>query len=378
MKQYRISDCRETIRLIGRTYLDKEQEIIYFNWTCSGMEFEFTGNYLLAQCYAVSAVEYDGIPPQAPQRTVWPWIAVFLDNEEIPIRRMEISKEQETAIIFASERIETHKIRIIKLSENAKGKVGIGSFFMEGSITNTRHIAEKRKLIEFIGDSITCGFGNETQEKERFFYPGEENGWMSHAAVTARILQADFNMICVSGITVGEGMGVINWPLIPMKSIYPYTDRLFEENQKKNNPLTEWDFTQWIPDFIVINLGTNDSTLISMEDDNRKGEIKFERNYYEFLQLVRKLNGPKPLILCALGSMDYYLYANLEKTVERYAEDTKDTKVKCFKYGKIKLQEGYGACGHPSMSTQIRMGTELADFIRQLCTLEETGPNVHI
>jgi lysophospholipase L1-like esterase len=365
MKQYKISECRDKIRLIGRTYLDTEQEIVYFNWTCSGMEFEFTGNYLLAQFYAVSAVEYDGIPPIAPERRVWPWIAVFLDNVEVPIRRLEISAEQETAIIFASEKIETHKIRIIKLSENAKGKVGISSFFMEGSITNSIPNAEKRKCIEFIGDSITCGFGNETQEKERFFYPGEENGWMSHAAVAARILHADISMICVSGITVGEGIGKIKWPLIPMRSLYPYTDRLYEENQKKSN-FTEWDFNQWIPDFIVINLGTNDSTVISLEGDNRKGELNFEKNYYEFLQLVRRLNGPKPVLLCTLGSMDYYLYANLEKVVEKYSKDTKDTRVTCFKYGKIKLQEGYGACGHPSMSTQTRMGTELADFIGQL------------
>ncbi|WFR59041.1 GDSL-type esterase/lipase family protein [Anaerocolumna sp. AGMB13025] len=366
MKQYRIAECLNQIRLIGRTYQDMEQEIIYFNWTCSGMEFEFTGTCLLAQVYAVPADEYDGIPPIAPKRRVFPWIAVFLDEEEVPIRRMEISSEQETVIIFASERIETHKIRIIKLSENAKGKVGIGSFSMEGSITKLLCNTDKRRSMEFIGDSITCGFGNETQEKERFFYSGEENGWMSHAAVAARLLQADFNMICVSGITVGEGIGKIKWPLNPMQSLYPYTDRLYEESQKNNNSLTEWNFKLWIPDLIVINLGTNDSTVISMEGDYRKGEINFERNYYEFLQLVRRLNGPKPVLLCTLGSMDYYLYENLEKAVENYTKDTKDTKVKCFKYGKIKLQEGYGACGHPSMSTQIRMGTELADYIKEL------------
>ncbi len=364
MRQLMLGECRDKIRWIGRTYEEKEQQVTYFNWTGSGLEFEFMGNYLLAEFYAYSSIEYDGIPPEAPQRIIWPWIAVFLDDEEEPLRRVEISHEKETCLIFASERIETHKIKIIKLTENAKGKTGIRSIFMEGTLKALRPDAKDKKYLEFIGDSITCGFGNETTERDRFFYSGEENGWLSHAAVAARLLWADYSIISVSGITAGEGIGQVKWPLTPMNKIYPYTDRILEDLLGRKKPYTEWVFKRRTPDIIVINLGTNDSSLIAFEDDNARGEANFERNYCALIRTVRELNGPKPLIICALGPMDYYLYSNIEKAVHNYTLASEDNNIACFRYGKARLHEGFGACGHPSAATQIRMGTELADYIR--------------
>jgi lysophospholipase L1-like esterase len=363
MNQLTIVDCKDKIRWIGRTYDETEQKVTYFNWTCAGLEFEFTGNYLLAEVCAYSAIEFEGMTPNAPKRVIWPWIAVFLDDGEEPIRRMEIGHEQETCLIYASEQIETHRIKIIKITENAKGKVGIKSFLMEGEMNSIPQDNQSKRYIEFIGDSITCGFGNETTEKERFFYSGEENGWMSHAAIAARKLQFDYSIVAASGITVGEGIGVMKWPLSPMNQTYQYTDRYLEEVLESKEPFKEWDFTMRIPDIIIINLGTNDSSLIAFEGDYDKGEYNFENNYYSFIKNIRELNGPKPLIICALGSMDYYLYSNIEKTVARYSTETMDENIKCFRYGKINFLEGYGAAGHPSVASHKRMGEELANYI---------------
>ena len=36
--------------------------------------------------------------------------------------------------------------------------------------------------MEFIGDSITCGFGNEAPHRDSLFDTGEENGWDTWAA----------------------------------------------------------------------------------------------------------------------------------------------------------------------------------------------------
>lgn len=363
MKQLLISEWRERFKWIGRTFEEIEQSITYFNWSCSGVEFEFTGDHLLAEFVAIPAIEFDGMPPNAPTRVVWPWIAVFLDGAEEPLRRMEINHEKEVCLLFTSNQVETHKIKIIKLTENAKGKIGIRSLLTEGTINELPQDSTDKLYIEFIGDSITCGFGNETTERDRFFYSGEENGWMSHAAVAARKLQADFSIISVSGITIGKGIGVMNWPLMPMMQIYPYTDCLLEEVLGKKASYTKWDFTARIPDIIVLNLGTNDSSLIAFEGDNEKGERNFEVNYFSFLKSLRELNGPDALIICALGSMDYYLYSNIEKAVTKYSAITKDYNLKCFKYGKIVFQEGFGACSHPSEITQHRMGKELAQFL---------------
>lgn len=366
MKQLNVSDCKDKLSFIGRTFEKTKQDVIFFNWTCSGMEFEFTGKYLLAEFFVYSSVEFDGFTPNAPKRIIWPWIAVFLDDEEEPFRRIEINRERDTRLIFSSERAETHKIKILKISENAKGKTGIRSFLMDGDINPIRQDTRNKLYIEFIGDSITCGFGNETAERDRLFYSGEENGWMSHAAVAARKMSADYGIISVSGITAGHGIGKVKWPLVPMTELYPYTDRLLEESMDKVKSFTAWDFKIRTPDIIVINLGTNDSSLISMENDDKKGQENFKSNYYGFLEDIRKLNGPKPIIICALGPLDYYLYSDIEMTAAKFSSDRSDHNIRCFRYGKIKLEEGFGACGHPSMATQLRMGSELADFMKRM------------
>lgn len=368
MKQIIVSEWKDRFKWIGRTFEDIERNVTYFNWSCSGVEFEFTGNYLIGEFVAISATEFDGLPPKAPTRVIWPWIAVFLDDSQEPYKRIEINHEKEEILLFASEQTETHKIRIIKLTENAKGKVGIRSLLAEGTINDLPEESKDKLQIEFIGDSITCGFGNETTDRDRFFYSAEENGWVSHVAVAARMLQADYSIISVSGITLGKGIGVMKWSLTPMMQIYPYTDYLLEEVLGKKEGYIRWNFTARTPDVIVLNLGTNDSNLIAFEGDTEKGERNFENNYFGFLKSLRELNGADALIICALGSMDYYLYSNIEKAVMKYSAITKDYNVKCFRYGKIVFQEGFGACSHPSAITQLRMGKELAEYLSRMLT----------
>ena len=80
---------------------------------------------------------------------------------------------------------------------------------------------------------------------------------------------------------------------------------------------------------------------------------------------VRALNGPDTLIACTLGTMDYYLWDRLRDAVEAYKRETGDEKVILFKYVAINIMtEGYGAAGHPSLKTHLRMGRELAHLLK--------------
>ena len=75
--------------------------------------------------------------------------------------------------------------------------------------------------------------------------------------------------------------------------------------------------------------------------------------------------GKDTLIVCSLGSMDYFLYDRLKAAVEEYKADTGDERVFAFKYLPINnMSEGVGAGGHPSMKTHLRMGKELAFRLR--------------
>jgi lysophospholipase L1-like esterase len=298
-------------------------------------------------------------------RETWPYAAVFVDGKEEPEQYFEIRGTAKQYIIFSCNSEETHTITIRKMTENPKGKLSISRFYTDGIIEKIEE-GTKKLSIEFIGDSITCGFGNLSCEKDRLFYSADENGWLSHAAVAARKLEAEFSIISYSGISITKGIGNMEWYCSSMPELYPYTDRLIEEHYGKQASYEEWDFNQSKPDVIVLNLGTNDATVIDFNGDNIRGIQKFEEDYYQFLRMIREKNGPEPWIICTLGSMDYYLYDNILKVAELFATENKDTRIRCFKYGRIRITDGYGACGHPNIKTQLRMGNEIAEYISEL------------
>ncbi len=364
MKIIDIKECTDKLQKLGRIYEGVNQEL-FINWTCSGLRFHFQGTCLLAELGALSSDEYENpFDKASPSRKTWPYVAVFLDEQEEPVRYFEVNDSQKNYLLYSSDQEEAHTITIRKMSENQKGKLSINKFITDGLIESAEDMKSKLK-IEFIGDSITCGFGNLSNDRNRLFYSADENGWMSHAAIAARKLEAQFSIISCSGIALSKGIGNISWGLPSMPELYPYTDRMIEEQQGTNS-YTEWDFTGNKPDIIVLNLGTNDISLIEFNGELEAGIQRFEEDYEQFLRLLREKNGAEPFIICALGSMDYYLYDNIEKVVQRFSKEKDDHRISCFKYGRIRLTEGFGACAHPSLPTHLRMGEELAAYIKAL------------
>nr|WP_288978156.1 SGNH/GDSL hydrolase family protein [uncultured Blautia sp.] len=352
----RIENWKETIEELGRI-VTTEEGIPYLGWTNSGMRFSYTGSCLMAELEPICAVEgEDG-------RKTWPYLAVFYDDRTEPEFIFEVKDSKRAYLIFGSETSETHRITIRKVTENLKGKIGVKGFLGDGGIKKVP--GTKKIQIEFIGDSITCGFGNMTDDRDRAFYAADENGWMSHAAVAGRILEAEVHMISCSGISLTAGIDKKSWDFQDMSTIYPYTDCLLQQ-YFGDEEMVPWDFASHPSDVIVVNLGTNDAAAINLCGDIRKGTDLFENEYYDFLELLRKKNGKDSWIICALGPLDYYLYDIIEKAANRYAEDKDDNKIRCFKYMKVRAGEGYGACSHPSLATQKRMGQEIAEYIRTL------------
>ena len=365
LKRVEIREITDRIRTFGRTYQDDEDGILYFDWTCSGVEFLFKGTCLTASFRAMCSEETDGTDPitgKQKKREVWPWAAVFADGSDRPQYRFEIGETGKNQMIWFSSREETHRIKIVKLTENLKTFLGLESLYMDGELLPLPD-RQKRKKIEFIGDSITCGFGNETEEKDRLFYSGEENGWFSHAAIAARKLEMDWNMICVSGICTGKRR-IIPMPYA-MKDLYVYTDRILEEKLGKKE-LQKWDFAGSPSDYVVINLGTNDATGIAADPEPEEEREKFCGDYTELLKMIRQCNGPGTQIICALGSMNYYLYPDIMDTVKRYCAGTGDKKISCFRYLPMDMADPVGACGHPHRVTHEKMAEELARYLNSM------------
>lgn len=378
MEKYNMLELGEKVKLYGRCFRDEQAGILYADWTCGGFEVRFKGTRLLVSLVAFPDTHMEMIPGDIPgsQEMLtypeWPHLAVVLDGGEKPYKRIGLTGNRDTVCLFESEEEELHTIRVVKLTENFRTQVGYQTLFAEGSLESPA--AEGNlKRIEFIGDSITCGFGNGTHDGSRPFFTAEENGWMTHGAIAARLMGWEASFICVSGISVHRQSEIIP---VAMDEIYSYTDKPLEEKlgRREEENFAVWGFEEHPVDYIVLNLGTNDAAGILLSGNREKAEEEFSVNYRRFLETLRERNGVNTVIICALGSIDYYIYDNIQRIVSTYAEETGDDRIFCMKYTKMLFGgKDVGACFHPSEEMQGKMAAELTEVLKKCEAAMFTG-----
>ena len=401
----------------GRTWQDGD--VLHLNWSCAGVEFTFHGTSLAARFAAYSSEEIDGVPfdANAPRRPVWPCAAVFLDGADVPVRTFAVEQPEADVPLLAFAAPQTHRVRLVKLTENFKTGLSFCGLLLEGEIlpetapaaAGTQNAAADMRnatgpqnaagtqnaqnaqntqnapaaaggsepagaalrsaaapgaqmRLECIGDSITCGFGNASREPSRFFYAHEENGWLAYGPRAARALGMDVSLVCISGITLAPHEA---FPMpYCIRDLYRCTDRPGAEKLHPAAAPQPWDFAAARPDYIVLDLGTNDANAVLLSADPEAEERGFERDYAEFLHTLRACNGPQARIFCALGSMDYYLWDAILRAVRAYQAETGDENVRCLKFHKMSFLDAPGAAGHPGMATHEKMAAQLAAAVR--------------
>ena len=134
---------------------------------------------------------------------------------------------------------------------------------------------KKRPRIEFIGNSITCGYGNEAQSEKDSFADSTSNFAKSFAGITIKNLDAISMVVARSGIGIYKNYGdTITGSRWPMPRVY--------ENALINDTTTKWDFSQFKPDIVVLGLGTNDLS------ENNYNYEKFAVSYIAFVKQIRQ------------------------------------------------------------------------------------------
>ena len=357
----KIKELLPVLKINGRTIYDEEKEALFCNWTCSGVSFGLKGKEIKVKVIVFSN-QVPGLPNMPQPPADWPCIALAIDEKGELAFRQEL-KEDCWLTLWHSETVEDHEFRILKPSENARGKLGIVEIEVDGEMYK---IDNKKKRIEIVGDSITCGFGNESMKDAFAFHTIEENGWSTYAAQASRELGYDFSMICESGINAAKPEHPL-WQMHAMEDIYQYTDELYDS--QFNRELNKWDFEKNHNDIVVLNLGTNDANPIKFYRDFNEiepNEKWFHKKYKEFIKQVRELNGKDTYICCSLGSIDYYLYHHIKEVVNEIKEETHDERLCCFEYIPMNtMMEGTGAAGHPSQKTHDRMAKEFVSYIKK-------------
>lgn len=348
-----IKPTENNVKILGRT--KTINDTLYIDYSCSGIEFNFTGSKLdITLCSNCN--DYDE-PFKA-------YAAVSINDSEIPSKRFVIDSEEKNYTLYESEKVETVKFRLLKMSEAAFAKLGIKDITIY-DFKDIKKTENSSRKIEFIGDSITCGYGNEGRLDVDVFKTSQENPWLNYASKAARAVDADYNLVAWSGIGIISSYteeDVPNDELL-MPKLYKYTDMDLDKILGKSESSYElWDNSRFAPDLIVINLGTNDFSYAK----NIKERIEsFEKGYFNFLKQVRQAN-PCSKILCILGVMGDDLYPSVEKCVTCFSKEFHDNNICSMHLAPQNEADGIGTDSHPSLKTHDKLSITLSEKIKEL------------
>lgn len=180
-----------------------------------------------------------------------------------------------------------HTVRIFTYGQHSRPV--ISGFSLDEGATLLEPV--KRPSIEFVGDSVTEGYTGENADSHI----------LSYAHLTAEQLGYDRNIVALGGITITPGYGYFS-----DKS--GMVNRYFKaEMYGENAP--DWDTALFVPDMLVINLGTNDRGQASSQ--------KITESYMEFLKKLRAAYPRTPLFVMVPFCHDAQLTVAVEKVVEK-------------------------------------------------------------
>jgi hypothetical protein len=229
-----------------------------------------------------------------------------------------------------------HKIQINKRTESLQTSVTFNGFKLDESRSLVARPSRPINKIEYYGDSITVG----NAVDDPIGGVPNKNNYLTYAGVTARNLDAEYHCIAISGI--GLQQSVITG------TIFDYYDK----ELGYYSPVSPWDFSKWIPDAVVINLGQNDYTLGS---DPNVTDL-----YVDFMLDIRA-EYPDTHIFLVLGDMTA---VEPNSPYPGYQQSAVDTMINTYGDTKVyQLTFDYGGTTHPTVARHEAMADVLTEFI---------------
>ena len=228
-----------------------------------------------------------------------------------------------------------HTFAIYRQSEHHFGEVGICALSYDGEMLAKP--ADKNLYIEFIGDSISCGFGNLGSSSQGDGAALWSDGTQAYTYLTAQALNADWSNVAWSGIGCKYGYGTIT-----MQDVYPVQRYNYDKT-------TMYDFSKE-PNIVVLALGTNDNSIQGNATLKREGLV-------EMLTLVREKNPNAPIVWIH-GMMTSGVSAMIEEIVAEFGG------AEAGYYACRLTQNNAGGGSHPNLAGQQKFADELVAFIQ--------------
>lgn len=364
LKYYNIKDI-SNIKLHGR--IDETLDVIPLLSNGHGIEVNVTGSQLWVEVDA----DYDCFEP---------WAAIEINGELIS--RFMIDRGSHSICLFkgiAPERVT--RVRFYRelqaMSDDLKTCIIIRGLKTDGEFREAPSYDHK---LEFIGDSICSGegtYGALTDEDWTAYC-------MSYSRTYENIIGHTMNAEC--RVISQGGWGVFSgWDNNRGHNIPRFYDRICGlasgGANDKYGAGKAYDFASWIPDAILINLGTNDREGFNQPafTDPGTGDVwklntaedgSFKKEDLEliisaavsFLKLVRAKN-PTSHIVWLYGMLGYDLTLPLTEAINRYSSETGDLNIKFIQLPTTN-DKTIGARSHPGPEAHRIAAGILTDYLR--------------
>jgi lysophospholipase L1-like esterase len=255
-----------------------------------------------------------------------------------------------------------HTAEIVKRAESngnsGKGEL-LGFRLREGA--TLLPVAARPLRVEFIGDSITCGYGNEvstTTPDASHFTTLNSNANQAYGAVVARTLGAEYVAVAVSGRGVQRNYSDGAGELAPA---------FYRDTLPDDAAAPAWDFTRYVPDVVVVNLGTNDFSPPGPD------HVAFKSAYKAFLGQIRG-HYPAALILAVVGPMlsdsfpaGVMAWTTIQADVASVTAELGAAGDPDVHFFALTPQSApYGEDYHPTLATHAQMAQAVSSEIRRL------------
>lgn len=321
------------IKYMGRFDFSNEGNV-KLAWTHTSMKINFFGSKVSAE------LESDGND----------YFLVVLDGE-VYNNCFKVTKKNLYTLVDGIEK-KSHTIELIKRTE---AFVGTSTFYgfelFDGYILDKPQDNEFK--IEIFGDSISCGYGNEAENENSGYDPINGNSYFSYGSIAARDLNADLNL------TSWAGLGLVrNYDDSPN----PLPERI--DWITPSNVNIKWNFSNFKPNVVIINLGTNDF------NEKPPTKEKFVEEYKKFINRIISYYGDIKII-CAIGPvMDGESLEHIREYVKygvvEYYNSNENKKIYFLEHEHQKERNGYGETYHPSRRTHEIMANEIINKIREI------------
>jgi hypothetical protein len=317
------------VRFVGRFDTSKPAGP-QFEWSGSEMQARFSGTEV--------SVHLDGSPN------------VFVAVVDGQVSKVKYPGGDAVLPLAAGLAAGEHEVRLYKVTEAFFYPAQfLGFAFGTGTLLSPP--ADPGRRLEVVGDSISAGYGIEGADQNCAFSADTENHYLTYESIAARDVGADLITLAWSGIgMVSNSGGDTTSPHMPQA--YPLTMPDF--------PDKTWDFSKWIPQAVVINLGTND---FSAGDPGQP----FVDAYLKFVTDMRG-RYPTTLLYLATSPMMDGADKTQQKVYLQSVINTRagagDTKLKLLEFASQSQADGLGCDWHPNTVTHQKMAAVLTAALK--------------